>query len=94
MYRVPKQVKGFSDKLNYVDTCPNSPVRGLAFCKEHSDLMESNGVPTKLKEFLEYQKQLPHVSLTSSAADCQGWPTPESIREGDSRDHIKSLVCH
>ena len=33
MYRVPKEITGFEGNLKYVDSCPNSPMHGMAFCE-------------------------------------------------------------
>jgi hypothetical protein len=77
MYESPKEIVAFSKNLNYVNSCPNSPVFGMAFCKEHVDAMQSMGIPTVLKEFLHYKKTFgmnTNVTSTSvlSAAACQG----------------------
>ena len=34
MYRVPKEMSGFDGALQYVDSCPNEPATGMAFCGE------------------------------------------------------------
>ena len=54
MYRVPKEVSGFDGKLGYVDTCPNSPLPGKAFCSHHCSLAEREGKPTGLRQFLRF----------------------------------------
>ena len=75
MFNVPKDVKAFSGKLHYVDTCPNSPKTGMAFCDDHCKLLSSHNIPVKLQEYLEYKKKS-NVEIASgpdlSAADCQG----------------------
>ena len=54
MYRVPKEVAGFEGKLSYVDTCPNGPLPGKAFCAHHCRLAEREGTPTGLRDFLRF----------------------------------------
>lgn len=54
MQRTPKEVTGFHGKLKYVDTCPNPPVTGKAFCEEHCKQADAAQVPTQLKEYLKY----------------------------------------
>ena len=49
MYSVPKEVSGFSGQLGYVDTCPNQPEPGKAYCSLHCSVAESEGTPTDLK---------------------------------------------
>ena len=54
MFRVPKEVTGFSHHLRYVDTCPNEPVCGHAFCEVHCNEAEDKKIPTKLRDYLRY----------------------------------------
>ena len=54
MYRVPKEIAGFEGKLSYVDTCPNGPLPGKAFCAHHCCLTEQEGKPTGLRDFLHF----------------------------------------
>ena len=54
MYRVPKEISGFDGALQYVDSCPNQPVPGMAFCTEHCMVADSEGVPCSLKDFIKY----------------------------------------
>ena len=49
MYSVPKEVSGFSGQLGYVDTCPNEPQPGKAYCSLHCAVAEKKGSPTDLK---------------------------------------------
>ena len=44
MFRVPKEVTGFSHHLRYVDTCPNEPVCGHAFCEVHCNEAEEKKI--------------------------------------------------
>ena len=75
MFNSPKHVLAFKKKLDYVSTCPNSPLHGMAFCKEHCEVMKEMGIPTQLKAYLEYKKT--HSTIVganhlTSALDCQG----------------------
>lgn len=76
MFQSPKQVLAFKNNLSYVNSCPNSPEHGMAFCMEHCEWMRKNGVPTKLQEYLVYKKEhnstMLIASQLSSAIDCQG----------------------
>jgi len=74
MYDVDKSTDGFSSNLNYVKTCSNGPQPGNAFCSEHAVTMKNNGVPVKLKEYLDFKKSVVLSSghATKSAATCQG----------------------
>ena len=49
MYKVPKEVSGFSGQLGDVATCPNQPEPGKAFCSMHCGVAEVEGVPTHLR---------------------------------------------
>ena len=51
MFNVPKEVSGFSGQLRYVDTCPNQPEPGKAFCSMHCSLAEKDGIPTGLRTY-------------------------------------------
>ena len=77
MFDVQKSTDCFSHNLNYVKTCPNGPEPGKAFCSEHVDIMEKNGIPVALKEYLSFKKygefSAKDTSISSqSAAKCQG----------------------
>lgn len=54
MYRVSKEVAGFDGALKYVDSCPNQPAEGMAFCEEHCKAADAQGIPCSLKEFRKY----------------------------------------
>ena len=54
MYNVPKEVSGFSGQLSYVDTCPNQPQHGKAFCYVHCEEAEKKGIPTDLRAFKKW----------------------------------------
>ena len=54
MFRVPKEVTGFSRRLRYVDTCPNEPKFGHAFCEAHCIEAVKSNIPSKLREYLRY----------------------------------------
>ena len=51
MYKEKKEVAGFSGQLGYVDTCPNQPEPGKAFCELHCQEAMKNGIPTDLRKF-------------------------------------------
>ena len=75
MFSVPKEVQAFSGELQYVDTCPNAPVTGMAFCAEHCTVMEKHRIPCKLQDYLSYKKdyKLYNTGIANmTAADCQG----------------------
>ena len=55
MFKVPKTVSGFDGALSYVDTCPNQPEHGMAFCHVHCKVASENNIPCKLSEFLSKQ---------------------------------------
>ena len=54
MYRSPKEMTAFKGQLSYVDSCPEQPVNGKAFCENHCKVAEENGVPSGLQEFLKH----------------------------------------
>ena len=54
MYQAPKDVSGFDGKLNYISSCSNGPLPGKAFCLHHCAVVEKEGVPTGLREFLQF----------------------------------------
>ena len=54
MYQAPKEVCGFDGKLNYVSSCSNGPLPGKAFCLHHCAVVEKEGIPTGLREFLQF----------------------------------------
>lgn len=56
MFDVPKEVTGFSGQLNYVNTCPNQPEHGKAFCSEHIEVCKNIDIPTALKAYKQYKK--------------------------------------
>ena len=56
MFKVKKEISGFDGALQYVDSCPNSPVTAMAFCTEHCQKAQDLGIPCKLKDFLCYSK--------------------------------------
>ena len=56
MFDVPKEVTGFSGQLNYVNTCPNQPEPGKAFCSEHIEVCKNKNIPTDLKAHKQYKK--------------------------------------
>ena len=49
MYEAPKEVVAFSKNLNYISSCPNSPVYGMAFCHEDMEAIQKNGYPNSVK---------------------------------------------
>ena len=53
MFNAPKEVKAFSGELQYVDTCPNSPLIGMTFYQEHYEVMKTRDLPIKLHNFNE-----------------------------------------
>ena len=38
-----------------METCPNSPVYGKAFCQHHCEAAPTNGILTELKGYLAYK---------------------------------------
>ena len=58
MYHVPKEISGFNGALQYVDSCPNQPVAGMAFCEKHCE------IPCMLQEFQEYSRKGTYVAST------------------------------
>ena len=54
MYRVPKEISGFDGALKYVDSCPNQPVAGMAFCEHHCSVATAKNIPCPLREFLQH----------------------------------------
>ena len=54
MYQAPKDVSGFDRKLNYISSCSNGPLPGKAFCLHHCAVVEKEGIPTGLREFLQF----------------------------------------
>ena len=76
MYDVQKTTDCFSNNLNYVKTCSNGPEPGKAFCSEHVEIMQKNGVPVALKEYLNFKKHAEFPAgdaskSSQSAARCQ-----------------------
>lgn len=55
MYPTPKDTAAFQGNLKYVDTCPNSPMYGKAFCQHHCEVASTCGIPTDLKKYLAYK---------------------------------------
>ena len=75
MFNVPKEIQAFCGELQYVDTCPNSPLIGMAFCQEHCEIMQARNIPIKLREFLQFKSEFKvddSGKLKMTAADCQG----------------------
>ncbi len=56
LYRVPVKVQGM--KLNLPDFCPNQPLHGKPFCKEHTQHLQAAGIPDDLLGFLGHLKKL------------------------------------
>ena len=56
MYRVSKEVSGFDGALQYVDSCPNEPAVGMAFCEKYCKAAEDK-IPIRLREFLRYSSK-------------------------------------
>ena len=54
MYRVPKEISGFKGALKYVDSCPNQPASGMAFCQDHCSVARADNIPCPLWEFLQH----------------------------------------
>ena len=54
MFRVPKEITGFTRRLDYVDTCPNEPLKGHAFCEIHCTEAKAKNIPTKLRGYLKH----------------------------------------
>jgi hypothetical protein len=52
MWKVPIELVGFG-KINYPSICPLTPKRGHAFCEKHCKNAQTQGYPTKLREFLK-----------------------------------------
>ena len=57
MYHVPKEISGFNGALQYVDSCPNQPIAGMAFCEKHYTIASSQGISCKLQEFQKYSRK-------------------------------------
>jgi hypothetical protein len=76
MYEELKHVLGFKNNLKYVSTCPESPMHWMAFCNAHTKEMQGKGVPTTLKDYLNYKKSHKTTAFSTltgrSAGDCQG----------------------
>ncbi|XP_078352502.1 uncharacterized protein LOC144637243 isoform X2 [Oculina patagonica] len=53
MYKVKNAIPSLP-MVNYPDICAATPERGKAFCKTHCSNLSEQGIPTGLKEFLEY----------------------------------------
>ena len=88
-YRVPKEVAGFEGKLSYVDTCPNGPLPGKAFCTHHCHLAEREGWDTDwtARGFLRFcGVKLPsqlHITFQLSSNCC----LPTFVEESRSEVH-------
>ena len=54
MWKVPVNVDGFQNAINYPCICPLSPVRGQAFCKDHCELARRVSIPHELHNFLKF----------------------------------------
>jgi len=63
MYPVPKGLTGFGGKVavDYVDTCPNTPQIGMAFCQNHCVVAAEQDIPTQLRESTTVTWQLGKV---------------------------------
>ena len=57
LFKVPMEVKGI--KVNMPDCCPNQPLHGKPFCKEHTDRLGA-GVPEDLLGLIKHFR--PHVN--------------------------------
>ena len=55
MYPVPKNTAAFEGNPRYVDTCPNSPAYGKAFCEDHCLVASAQSIPVDLRGFLSYK---------------------------------------
>ncbi|XP_078348467.1 uncharacterized protein LOC144633485 [Oculina patagonica] len=53
MYKVKNAIPSLP-MVNYPDICAATPEKGKAFCKTHCSNLSEQGIPTGLKEFLEY----------------------------------------
>ena len=56
MFKVPVKVENV--QLNLPDCCPNQPIHGKPFCKQHTQQLIEAGVPDDLVGFLGHAKQL------------------------------------
>lgn len=54
MWKVPIEVEGFQNLINYPSICPHSPVRGQAFCTLHCEMAKSVAIPHGIHDFLKY----------------------------------------
>ena len=52
LFKVPVEVKGI--KVNMPDCCPNQPLHGKPFCKEHTEILRDAGVPEDLLGFIKH----------------------------------------
>lgn len=98
MYPVPKGLTGFEGKLQYVDTCPNSPQVGMAFCQNHCVVAAEQGIPTQLREYRSYLAArksscttAPVSDSTTNAADCQGMPLTENQSSSSSEKQTQCM---
>lgn len=51
------EIGGFSGQLKYIESCPNQPVPGKAFCTQHCTEAALNNIPTKRKEYVSFLRQ-------------------------------------
>ena len=57
MFPVEAEILGYEGEINYPDVCPRNPEYQSAFCDRHSCIVKQKGIPTKLRDFLEYAKR-------------------------------------
>ena len=93
-----RSLRGFERKLQYVDTCPNSPQVGMAFCQNHCVVAAEQGIPTQLREYCNYlaaSKSLcttaPVSDSTTNVADCQGMPLTENQSSSRSEKQTQCM---
>ena len=55
LFKVPMEVKGL-EAVSIPDCCPNEPVHGKPFCRQHCGELERAGVPTDFRGFVAYMK--------------------------------------
>ena len=54
MWKVPIEIDGFQNLINYPSICPLSPMRGQAFCTVHCEMARSVAIPHGIHDFLKY----------------------------------------
>lgn len=55
MYPTLKSRAAFEGNLKYVDTCPNSPIYGKAFCQHHCETASADDLQADLRKALVYK---------------------------------------